>query len=32
MTDLRFLDYFYNELSKEPMAAPDTRSYPGQTL
>ena len=32
LTDKKFLNYFYQELSKEPMAAPDTRSYPGQTL
>ena len=32
MTDRLFLDYFYGELSSEPMAAPDTRSAPGQTL
>jgi len=32
MIDDRFLDYFYTELSSEPMAAPDTRSATGQTL
>ena len=32
MTDPHFLDYFYNELSAEPMAAPDPRSATGQTL
>jgi hypothetical protein len=32
MTDRRFLDYFYGELSREPMAPPDVRSGPGQTL
>jgi pimeloyl-ACP methyl ester carboxylesterase len=32
MTDRRFLDYFYGELSHEPMAAPDTKSAAGQTL
>jgi len=32
MTDPRFLDYIYGELSHEPMAAPDVRSGPGQTL
>jgi hypothetical protein len=31
MTDPGFLDYFYSELSHEPMA-PDPRSAPGQTL
>lgn len=32
MTDPRFLDYFYGELSHEPMAEPDPRSAAGQTL
>jgi len=32
MTDPHFLDYFYNELSAEPMAAPDPRGATGQTL
>jgi pimeloyl-ACP methyl ester carboxylesterase len=32
MTDRNFLDYFYRELSKEPMAAPDPRNATGQTL
>jgi hypothetical protein len=32
MTDRHFLDYLYGELSREPMAAPDPRSGPGQTL
>ncbi len=32
MTDPHFLDYFYNELSHEPMAPPDPRSAAGQTL
>ena len=32
MTDPGFLRYFYRELSHEPMAAPDPRSAPGQTL
>jgi hypothetical protein len=32
MTDRLFLDYFYSELSHEPMAPPDPRSAPGQTL
>jgi hypothetical protein len=32
MTDPHFLDYFYHELSHEPMAVPDTRSAAGQTL
>ena len=32
MTDRRFLDYFYGELSHEPMAAPDTKSAADQTL
>jgi len=32
MTDRHFLDYFYGELSHEPMATPDSRSAAGQTL
>jgi hypothetical protein len=32
MTDHRFLEYFYGELSHEPMATPDARSGVGQTL
>jgi pimeloyl-ACP methyl ester carboxylesterase len=32
MTDPHFLDYFYGELSHEPMAPPDPRSAAGQTL
>ena len=32
MTDPHFLDYFYIELSHEPMAAPDPRSAASQTL
>jgi pimeloyl-ACP methyl ester carboxylesterase len=32
MTDPHFLDYFYRELSHEPMAEPDARSAVGQTL
>jgi pimeloyl-ACP methyl ester carboxylesterase len=32
MTDPHFLDYFYGELSHEPMVAPDSRSASGQTL
>jgi pimeloyl-ACP methyl ester carboxylesterase len=32
MTDPTFLDYFFNELSSEPMAQPDTRTATGQTL
>lgn len=32
MTDPHFLDYFYDELSHEPMAAPDPRNAAGQTL
>jgi len=32
MTDPSFLDYFYSELSHEPMAAPDPRNAAGQTL
>jgi pimeloyl-ACP methyl ester carboxylesterase len=32
MTDDHFLDYFYHELSAEPMASPDTRSATNQTL
>jgi len=32
MTDPQFLDYFYTELSHEPMAQPDPRSASGQTL
>jgi hypothetical protein len=32
MTDRSFLDYFYSELSHEPVAAPDSRSAVGQTL
>jgi hypothetical protein len=32
MTDPQFLDYFYGELSREPMATPGASSGPGQTL
>jgi hypothetical protein len=32
MIDDSFLDYFYNELSSEPMAAPNTKNSAGQTL
>jgi hypothetical protein len=32
MTERRFLDYFYRELSHESMAPPDPRSADGQTL
>jgi hypothetical protein len=32
MTDRKFLDFFYGELSREPVVAPDARSAPGQTL
>jgi hypothetical protein len=32
MNDPGFLDYFYRELSHEPMATPDPRSAPGQAL
>jgi pimeloyl-ACP methyl ester carboxylesterase len=32
MTDEHFLDYFYGQLSAEPLAAPDSRSATGQTL
>jgi pimeloyl-ACP methyl ester carboxylesterase len=32
MTDPDFLDYFYGELSHEPMATPDPRNAAGQTL
>ena len=32
MTDPDFLDYFYGELSREPMATPDPRNATGQTL
>jgi pimeloyl-ACP methyl ester carboxylesterase len=32
MTDGSFLDYFYGQLSSEPLAPPDTRSATGQTL
>jgi hypothetical protein len=32
MTDPNFLDYFYGELSHEPMVQPDTRTATGQTL
>ena len=32
MTDRKFLDYFYHELSHEPVLAPDARSAPGATL
>ncbi len=32
MTDRSFLDYIYGELAHEPMAPPDPRSAPGQTL
>jgi hypothetical protein len=32
MTDPDFLDYFYSELSHEPMATPDPRNATGQTL
>ena len=32
MIDPRFLDYLYNELASEPMAAPDMRSATGRTL
>ena len=32
MTDRRFLDYFYGELSHEPMVTPDTKSAADQTL
>ena len=30
--DRSFLDYFYSELSHEPVAAPDARSAANQTL
>lgn len=32
MTDRRFLDYFYDELSREPMVWPGSRSATDQTL
>ncbi len=32
MTDRKFLDYFYKELAREPVLAPDARSAAGQTL
>jgi pimeloyl-ACP methyl ester carboxylesterase len=32
MIDDQFLDYFYNELSSEPMVAPDAKSAASQTL
>ena len=32
MTDRRFLDYFYDELSREPMVTPESKSAADQTL
>jgi hypothetical protein len=32
VTDRQFLDYFYGELSHEPVVAPDTKSAADQTL